>query len=124
MIRAHVIRHGHRTVRPTVRMLRYWWARLNAELFDGKLLPPQLSYGSEPTPGYGSAEADGVTFPLGGERVRIHIADTQTTRQAILATLGHEMIHQWQYQHGQTMNHGEDFHTWAALIKAETELTC
>lgn len=123
MIRDSVRKTGHLTVIPTIRMLRHWWARLNTECFAGELLPPQITYGNETTEGYGSDIADGVTFPLGGQRVRVHLADTLTTRQAILATLAHEMIHQWQYQHDLPMNHGETFTGWANLILAETGLT-
>lgn len=124
MISRHIVQHGHKTEVPTLRMLRYWWSRLNAECFEGVLLPPQISYGEESTEGYGSAACDGVTFPLGGQRVRLHISGTLVIRQAWLATLAHEMIHQWQCQHDLPMNHGENFATWAGLIKNETGLTC
>jgi hypothetical protein len=124
MIRDHLLKHGHLTVAPTTRMLRHWWSRINAELFGGELLPAQITYGDEPTEGYTTEECDGVTFPLGGQRVRLHIASSQTTKAAVLATLAHEMIHQWQYQNDQPMTHGVTFDSWADLIKTETGLTC
>lgn len=123
MIEQHVIKHGHEACDITPRMLRYWWTKLNTELFEGGLWVPQLSYGDDPTPGCGKAEVDGATFPLGGQRVRLHISNSITTRQAMLATLAHEMVHQYQYQNDLPMTHGETFLAWEAPIKLITGLT-
>lgn len=118
MIRKHVAQHAHEAVTPTLRMLRYWWVRLNAEVFDNILLPCQLSYGE--TPG---ENVYGMCYPLEVERVRIHIDRQADTRGCMLATMAHEMIHQWQHQHGLEMTHGDVFKGWAEVVRVKTGLT-
>ncbi len=118
MIREHVSRHAHEPVTPTLRMLRHWWGRLNVEVFDGLLHPCQLTYG--PLEG---EDVYGMCYPLEVERVRIHIDARADTRGCMLATLAHEMIHQWQHQHGLDMTHGDVFKGWAEVLRIKTGLT-
>lgn len=109
----HLRRHGHRPVKPTVRMLRHWWGRINKEVFDGALLPCQLSAAS-----CSDESAVGLCYPLDGGRVRIVVHDMDVTRAGVLGTLAHEMIHQWQHQNGLPMNHGIDFQAWKETCAA------
>lgn len=118
MIHAHVYERGHESVTITPRMLRYWWSRLNREVFSGELLPCQLTFG----PSEFKAVA-GLCYPLEGGRVRIHLDPCNETRQGMLATLAHEMVHQYQHQHGFAMNHGETFAQWSEHVLGTTTLT-
>ncbi len=117
MIESHVTLRGHEAVTPTVGMLRYWWSKLNAELFDGTLLRCQLAVES-----CAEHEAVGLCWPLDGGRVRISIDPAETTRAGLLGTLAHEMVHQHQHQHGWPMDHGQSFEHWRVPILGLTGL--
>lgn len=120
MIHNHVKLHGHKPVKPTPRMLRYWWGRLNVEVFDGALHLCQLTVLDEP----GMEDASGVCYPLDCGRVRINVSPTHAdSRAAMLGTLAHEMVHQYQHQHDQAMHHGTTFEQWRSPILGLTGLT-
>jgi len=99
-------------------MLRYWWARLNEEVFHGELHPCGLEVGS-----CADFNAVGLCYPLDCGRVRLVLDPGLSTRAAVLATLAHEMIHQWQHQSGEPLTHGDVFRSWGALVYALTGLT-
>lgn len=117
MILKHVIERGHEPVTPTLLMLRRWWALLNAECFGGKLLPCQLSYGKSER-----ADVLGLFHSLENRRGHIHIDTRVNTRGGMLGTLAHEMVHQYQHQHGQPTTHGKAFTRWAKPILTQTGL--
>lgn len=118
MIYKHVALRGHETVRPTARMLRYWWSRLNTEVFADTLHVPKLTVLRVEWP-----DVYGLCWPLSNSRSHIQIDPTLcATRGDILATLAHEMIHQWQHQLGEPMTHGESFKGWADAIRDRTGL--
>ncbi len=120
MIAAHIKLHGHKPVTPTPRMLRYWWARLNAEVFKGKLGLCQLTVLTE----VGMEDACGACYPLDCGKVRINIApEYADSRASMLGTLAHEMVHQYQHQRGKPMNHGQTFERWRLPILSVTGLT-
>lgn len=104
----HLEKHGHKAIVLSPHLLAYWHARLNRELFRGKLHKCRLTYGrtrviKDPVYGY---------YFEG----RIHIDGRVRTKRALLDTLAHEMIHQLQDQHGQPTNHGKDFRAWARRL--------
>lgn len=116
MIAEHVAARGHEPVVPTLRLLRYWWPRLNKALFGGCLHPCQMVL----VQGEGFW---GQCTTLSDGRVRIDMNTSLTwTRSALLGTLAHEMVHQYQHQHGLPVTHGEAFKAWADDIKAATGL--
>lgn len=121
MIATHVKLHGHKSVKPTLRMLRYWWKKLNVEVFEDSLLPCQLSLLTEE--GYEDGY-QGLCWPLDNGRVRINVDPGYcTTRGGMLATLAHEMVHQRQHQTGLAMTHGDSFEQWREPILGLTGLT-
>jgi hypothetical protein len=121
MIYQHVEARGHEPVTITVQMLRYWWSQLNREVFGGVLKVPQL--GTELSPEYPD-DASGLCWPLDGGRVRIEVKTKYaSTRCAMLNTLAHEMVHQYQHQLGAAMHHGESFEAWREPIKNGCGLT-
>lgn len=110
---AHIRRRGHEPVKPTVRMMKYWWSRLNRDCFGGELLPCQLTFG--PSPGW---DVLGLCFPLDNGRVRIHVDERVCTRVELIAVIAHEMVHQYQHQNGHAMHHGALFKTWSDAFRA------
>lgn len=94
------------------------WRMLNDLCFASKL--------DEPTFTCGPAEFEdpvfGVYYP---DQERIHIDSNLCTNVgALLATMAHEMIHQWQDQTNRPVNHGNLFRSKAAEIKRRTGLVC
>lgn len=120
MIDKYVDKRGHEPL-PTVtpRMLRYWWGRLNRECFNGELKLPQLFFGPIPAE---FGETMGLTWPLESGISRIHLGPLNDTRKSFLATLAHEMVHQWQHQNGLPLKHGHTFTRWSRPIRRKTGL--
>lgn len=120
MIAEHVATHYGSSVKPTRRMLMHWWLRMNAEFFGSALLPPIIRV----NPCKWQGEVCGLCWPKSGGRVVIDINPKYNrTRGEMLGTLAHEMIHQWQHQHGEPLTHGPTFKAWADLISEKTGLT-
>jgi hypothetical protein len=119
MIANHVARNFGTPVRPTSRMVMHWWRRMNQEFFGGALIPPVIAVHKARW-----QNVYGLCWPLPGGRVKIQIdPDYNTTRGDMLSTLAHEMIHQWQHQHGEPLTHGPTFKAWVSLIAENTGLT-
>ncbi len=114
----HVRQHGGTTITPTVPLLRYWWHRFNREIFGGVLLSCELRVQS-----CAAYNAVGLMWPLPQRRTRIDISPATRAKGEILATLLHEMVHQYQHEHRQPLNHGPTFSAWRAPIEVETGLT-
>jgi hypothetical protein len=118
MIAAHLKARGHEVITPTVRMIRYWWGRLNTEVFGGELLQPVLTFTDQFDDAYGSC-TDTAT-----QRVTINLEPRwDWTRALLLETLVHEMVHQKQHHDSGQMHHGETFERWREPIKQATGLT-
>ena len=60
---------------------------------------------------------EGLCYPLAGGRVRIVVNAAMCTRAGLLGVLAHEMIHQYQHQHGLALDHGTVFLGWQAIAK-------
>jgi hypothetical protein len=117
MIIEHMTARGHEAVYPTARMLAHWWRKLNAELFDKALRPCQLA-----TPAFTVeySDAQALCWPLEHGIVRIELdAAREYTRSSMLASLAHEMVHQWQHQNGLPTNHGQEFQGWVDRIETK-----
>lgn len=121
MMHKYVTRKGHEPLPPvTGRMLRYWWGRINREVFGGELHQCQLAFGAIPEE---FGECMGLTYPLEAGLVRILLGPLNDTRKAFLATLAHEMVHQHQHQSGLKLDHGRTFTRWSKPIRRKTGLT-
>lgn len=103
---SHLAKHGHKRLGLSLPLLRYWHSRLNTLLFGGKLGRINITYGDSPYEVYGLYYPD----PYGA---RIHIDSRCRVRQAILDTLAHEMVHQYQHEHGLPLTHGRLFKAFA-----------
>jgi hypothetical protein len=102
----HLAKHGHKPLALSLPLLRYWHSRLNYLLFRGKLGRINITYGDSP------GEVCGLYYPDQYEP-RIHIDTRCHTRQAILDTLAHEMVHQHQHKLGVPLTHGRLFKAFA-----------
>lgn len=117
MIREHLAKRGHQTVRPTARMVQRWWRELNAEVFNRTLLAPlSVAVASD-------REAYAWCVDAGGGRCSIRFDSAPMTRTFFLAILAHEMVHALQLQSAQEMDHASGFIAWAAVIHDRCGLT-
>jgi len=93
---------------PVCRALAEWHARYNAEHFGGRLknVPVRLSRRMKTRLGHYSAATPA------GDVAEIVIAHRHIRRhgwEEALHTLLHEMVHQWQDEHGHAIDHGRSF---------------
>ena len=100
----------------TPRRLVYWFNRLTREVFDGVLECPHLSYWRDARygPVWGLYFGDDT-----GKGRRIHIDTRVRSRDDLISTLGHEMIHLWQDQHGLPLSHSGDFLEWSKALELQ-----
>lgn len=79
-------------------------------LFAGKLKRVSITYGCSKDdlddPVYGFYDSDPY-------EARIHIDKRCRTKRAILDTLAHEMVHQYQHEAGLPLTHGRTFKAYA-----------
>lgn len=98
-------RCGNQPVTPTPRLLRYWWNRINLELFDGLVHIENI----EVTPFDHWADCD-------GEDLRVS-STIQFTRKSLLTTVAHEMIHAMQWHRSRPLDHGKFFQIQATRLQ-------
>ena len=94
-----------------VRKLQYWWRGFNDAVFGGELRPIKIVHGWTGRGVWGWCTSDR----------EIIISDKLDEDQA-MSTLLHEMIHQWQLEHGLEMSHGASFLKWSKTCKSLTGL--
>lgn len=94
------------------------WAELNASCFDGELWPCEITV--SPNTEW-TSETWGGCFHAPQNRVAIWLWD-EIDPELLEATLAHEMIHQWQRQHGYPMHHNKQFRRKAKLVFERTGL--
>ena len=98
-------------MKPTPRMLRYWHNRYNKQLFEGKLRRCKLGVANLDR--HGAVGLCWPLHPLTSGDVHIQLHHEFPTKAEFLGTLLHEMIHQWQHQHGKSLSHGRLFTSMA-----------
>ena len=87
-------------------LLRYWYGRLNRELFKNSLPRVLLQYGDATT--FMGCSVYGYFMP-DEQHPRIHVDTRVVTRGMLISTLAHEMVHYYQHTHGLPLNHGRFF---------------
>ena len=93
------------------------WSEINDKVFDGELSEPVLRI-TRANRYFGkcsvvdSSKSAKITIMVSG---RMH----RDTCHALIDTLAHEMIHQWQYENGYRYNdnHDETFTQWLPIVK-------
>jgi len=100
-------RHGKQACVPTVPLIRYWWRRLNTELFDGAL--HEYDFFVSRLECTARAESDGED---------IWIDPMCNTKALLIGTIAHEMIHQLQWLRSRPLDHGRFFQINARRLYA------
>lgn len=98
--------------------LRAWHEQLNRELFAGELRPVVIRVSRRMRARLGHYSAPGS----GGDPAEIAISRRHLRRhgwKAALETLVHEMVHQWQDEHGLPLDHGPVFRAKARAVGIE-----
>lgn len=109
-IRNHLDKRSNHSVVVTERMARYWWNVVNVAIFNKKLYPPQDILIKR-------FKDWGYCHALTRDDVQIALNEEITTRSLFLATLIHEMVHQWENQTYGQMGHGKRFFTWKSRVE-------
>ena len=105
-VAAHLAKHGHKRVDLSPSLLSYWHGRLNSELFKREL--PRVTLTCGPTGDAMPCPVDGYYDADPYEAV-IHVDARCRTKQHILDTLAHEMVHQLQHKRKLPLTHGRFF---------------
>lgn len=105
-IKAHLAKRSHQPVVVTRLTVKYWWRVLNVALFNSTLHPPEYIVCRNFKDYYGWCDL------LDDGTVAIGIRLQMPTRLLMLATIAHEMIHQWQIANGHNNAHNTHFFAW------------
>jgi hypothetical protein len=105
----------------------YWWRHLNEAVFDGKLTPPErfeFRRFHHNTAGW----CQPYRMNRANRRVRIGISTRIQDRKTFLEILGHEMVHQyeWEVDHDwdeTKSEHGSNFYKWCEPLARRVGLT-
>ncbi len=114
-IRDHLDKRSGHSVFLTERMARRWWNLCNVALFENKLYPPShILVVPDKDWGYCSVgPAKEITIAINSEIQK---------RGTFLATLIHEMVHQWEQETYGVMGHGKRFFKWKDQIEKKLGL--
>ena len=96
----------------TARKVQYWWRGFNDAVFGGKLRRMKIIVGWTEPAVWGWCTSDR----------EIIISDRIESEEDQMATLLHEMVHQWQLENGYEMDHGDSFEQWREPCLSRTGL--
>lgn len=100
---------------PTESVVWYWWHVINKAAFSNSLPYPSEIVVKKLRGAWGTCHCD-TTF--GKPWSIISISTDITDRKMFIATVAHEMVHQWQYHFGDgKLNHGSVFKDWNFYFK-------
>ena len=114
-VRSHLDKRSNHSVIPTERMARHWWKLCNVALFEDKLYPPNQII-VEPIKEWG------YCVSTSKDELDIAITPEIGTRGVFLATLIHEMVHQWEQENFGRMGHGKRFFKWKNKVEKQLGL--
>ncbi len=126
-VKRHIARRGEQNdFQLTEAFCMYWWRYLNEAVFDGKLTPPvrfELRRFKGETAGWCQPYCKTKQ-----RRVRIGISTALPNRKTFLEILGHEMVHQWEWEIKQEWDdkkgdHGPNFYGWREALAKRAGLT-
>lgn len=90
---------------PTESVAWYWWHVINKAAFKNALPPPEITI----------RKLRGAWGNCNGENITI--STNITNKKLFIATVAHEMVHQWQFHYGAKLNHGNVFRDWDIYFK-------
>lgn len=116
-VKAHVKRYRNNDgFQFTDRHIIYWFGIINRAAFRNRLPVPDFKI-RRLRGAWGLCEGDN------GNEIVISINETIDNRELFIATLAHEMVHQYQYLYlGGTMNHKESFIEWKRFFKRHMKI--
>lgn len=83
--------------RPTIREVRSLFRLINKEVFYDKLPMPKIVIRPRLRGSWGDCVGEHIPFKKGKSRCIITLADRWFCKQWLIATLAHEMVHQYQW---------------------------
>ncbi len=104
----------------------YWWRYLNEAIFDGKLTQPVRFEIRKFRKDCGWCRPYAANRKE--KRVVIGINSSIWDRKSFLEVLGHEMVHQWEWEVLQSWKdsdpvHGKQFYDWTGRLASRAGLT-
>jgi hypothetical protein len=99
---------------PTETVAWYWWRIINKAAFNDKL----------PYPGKIIIRRlrgfDGFCVGKTNKNIcEITLASNIHDKKLFIATIAHEMVHQWQFYFGSDLHHGMDFREWKLFFSSK-----
>lgn len=112
-LKSHLSRYKHEEdFEVTEKRVAYWWGVINKAVFGGKLPKPAAYYLSTLRDCWGACEPSDSY-----NNVNIHISNSIDSRDLFLATVAHEMVHQWQFITEHKMSHAASYLKWKRYFK-------
>lgn len=103
---------------PTEAVAWYWWRVINKAAFKNKLPYPSKIVIRKLRGAWGTC--------FGKTRDNnciITISSDITSRKLFIATIAHEMVHQWQWYDKQHLDHASSFRSWNEYFKRNFGIT-
>lgn len=116
LIKRHIQRRGNESVELTPKLVRYWWNLLNVAVFKGTLNPAKR------IKLFAYKNVHAWAIPEKKQQISLAIQPEFISRTLFLSILVHEMVHAWEYQTHNTIDHGKHFLSWAPKILSATTL--
>jgi len=120
-VRKHLEARGRQKVVPSEVLLRYWWRRLDAELFHGLREPRRVTVRPMRNAYAWLRPAKNTVLDEDGHQALplpydLEFDAAPVTRTALITILVHEMVHAWEWESGNPPAHGKLFMSWAPAI--------
>jgi hypothetical protein len=114
-LKSHIAKYGKDSnFVMTEQMLKTWFHVINKAAFRNKLPVPKFEIRNL-RGAWGLAEAKGNCV--------ISMSTAIDSRELMIGTLAHEMVHQWQYLFEATMSHTGSFLKWKRYFKKNLQIS-
>lgn len=111
-LKAHLQKNFNSDFTPTESIAWYWWHVINKAAFKSQLPQPTKISVRTLYCAWGECLCD---YRNNTSEISISIAIQ--TRKMFIATVAHEMVHQWQFHFGSKVNHGKQFKDWDTYFR-------
>jgi hypothetical protein len=124
-IYSHLYHRGYEVVRPTARLVKHWWLRCLAEVFEYPPIPALIPKTVEIRPQPTEWAACHWPDPHGQELHLTH-HDEPISRNGLITIICHEIVHAimaYEDQDKGGSDHGVTFMRYAAVVEKKTGLS-
>ena len=112
-LKEHLSKNSHCYFRPTESVAWYWWRVINKAAFKNQLPPPSEIIVRKLRGAWGLCDSK-----MRKNICIITISTEITNRKLFIATVAHEMVHQWQFHFGTgNLDHGSNFRDWDVYFR-------